>query len=89
MKLLMTQGGSPWECVVMREVWGGLSFFLSGLRFDCYALMLRIDCRLIIVNSFPPCVTLPLVPARILFAASIAEKDKRFGVRCERLLDVS
>jgi len=29
MKLLMTQGGSPWECVVMREVWGGLSFFYS------------------------------------------------------------
>ena len=74
----------------MREVWGGLSFlffsFLSGLRFDCYALLLRIDCRLIIINSFPPCVTLPLLPARILFAASIAEKDKGFGVERERLL---
>ena len=77
----------------MRRYEGGLGrpqilffSFLSGIRFDCYALLLRIDCRLIIINSFPPCVTLPLLPARILFAASIAEKDKRFGVGCERLL---
>ena len=74
----------------MRRYEGGLVrplfSFLSRIRFDCYAMLLRVDCRLIIINSFPPCVTLPLLPARILFAASIAEKDKGFGVECERLL---
>ena len=41
----------------MRRYEGGLGrplfSFISGLRFDCYALLLRIDCRLIIIN-FPP-----------------------------------
>ena len=31
----------------------------------------------------------PLLPLRILFAASSPENDQRFGVGCERFLDVS